>query len=134
MPCGKRWQNPHPSPRDSFAAGHLLLLLLLLLLRAPTTSLLTTTPDEATTLIARAPDDMRRSEVVQHAELVRKGRIPGLLLDLDQGSMTVYKNDKWLGAMATGLSEYCWVVMPGRQGDCARIEATEVPASPTQSS
>ena len=28
----------------------------------------------------------------------------GLLLDLDQGSMTVYKNDERLGVMATGLS------------------------------
>ena len=35
----------------------------------------------------------------------------GLLLDLDQASMTVYKNDEWLGVMATGLSgEYSWAV------------------------
>ena len=27
-----------------------------------------------------------------------------MLLDLDQGSMTVYKNDERLGVMATGLS------------------------------
>jgi hypothetical protein len=34
-----------------------------------------------------------------------------MLLDLDQGTMTIYKNDKWLGVMATGLSgEYCWAV------------------------
>ena len=35
-----------------------------------------------------------------------------LLLDLDQGSMTVYKNDERLGVMvASGLSgEYCWAV------------------------
>jgi hypothetical protein len=28
----------------------------------------------------------------------------GLLLDLDQGTMSVYKNDERLGVMATGLS------------------------------
>jgi hypothetical protein len=55
-----------------------------------------------------------------------------MLLDLDQGTMTVYKNDERLGVMATGLSgEYIWAVMLGRQGDCARIEAAPAPASPT---
>ena len=35
----------------------------------------------------------------------------GLFLDLDQGNMIVYKNDKCLGVMATGLNgEYCWAV------------------------
>ena len=35
----------------------------------------------------------------------------GVLLDLDQGTMTVYKNDERLGVMATGLSgEYSWAV------------------------
>ena len=34
-----------------------------------------------------------------------------MLLDLDQGSMTVYKSVQRLGVMATGLSgEYCWAV------------------------
>jgi hypothetical protein len=64
----------------------------------------------------------------------RDGDRIGLLLDLDQGSMTVYKNDERLGVMATGLSgEYCWaVVLSGRQGDSARIEtAASAPASPT---
>eukprot|EP01046_Picozoa_sp_COSAG06_P065814 COSAG06_NODE_16335_length_1006_cov_25.051819_1_plen_69_part_00 len=52
-----------------------------------------------------------------------------MLLDLDQGTMTVYKNDERLGVMATGLSgEYCWAVSLQRQGDSARIEAA---ASPT---
>ena len=56
----------------------------------------------------------------------------GLLLDLDQGSMTVYKNDKRLGVMATGLSgEYCWAVDLYEQDDSARIEAAATPASPT---
>jgi hypothetical protein len=45
----------------------------------------------------------------------------GLLLDLDQGSLTVYKNDEWVGVMETpGLSgAYCWAVStcyPGGMG------------------
>jgi hypothetical protein len=56
----------------------------------------------------------------------------GLLLDLDQGSMTVYKNDKRLGVMATGLSgEYCWAVSLYEEDDSARIDAAAAPASPT---
>jgi hypothetical protein len=56
----------------------------------------------------------------------------GLLLDLDQGSMTVYKNDERLGVMATGLSgEYCWAVSMGYPEDSARIDAAAAPASPT---
>jgi len=55
----------------------------------------------------------------------------GLLLDLDQGSMTVYKNDERLGVMATGLSgEYCWAVLLGDRNDSARIEAAAIPADP----
>ena len=47
-----------------------------------------------------------------------------MLLDLDQGSMTVYKNDKRLGVMATGLSgEYCWAVSLLDEDDSAHIEA-----------
>jgi hypothetical protein len=64
----------------------------------------------------------------------REGDCIGLLLDLDQGSMTVYKNDERLGVMmATGLSGgYCWALGLGRiQGISARIEPAEAPASPT---
>eukprot|EP01046_Picozoa_sp_COSAG06_P081797 COSAG06_NODE_28908_length_565_cov_7.358369_2_plen_60_part_01 len=54
-----------------------------------------------------------------------------MLLDLDQGTMTVYKNDERLGVMATGLSgEYSWAVTMYRASS-ARIEAAEAPASPT---
>jgi hypothetical protein len=54
----------------------------------------------------------------------------GLLLDLDQGTMTVYKNDERLGVMATGLSgEYSWAVALYGQGAGARIDATELPAA-----
>jgi hypothetical protein len=56
----------------------------------------------------------------------------GMLLDLDQGTMTVYKNDERLGVMATGLSgEYCWAVDLCQQDDSARIEGAATPASPT---
>jgi hypothetical protein len=58
----------------------------------------------------------------------------GMLLDLDQGTMTVYKNDERLGVMATGLSgEYSWAVVlyGGQAGNRVRIEAVEAPASPT---
>jgi hypothetical protein len=56
----------------------------------------------------------------------------GMLLDLDQGSMTVYKNDERLGVMATGLSgEYSWAVGLCRQTNITRIDATAAPASPT---
>ena len=53
----------------------------------------------------------------------------GLLLDLDQGSMTVYKNDERLGVMATGLSgEYSWAVSMYDEGFRARVEAAALPA------
>jgi hypothetical protein len=56
----------------------------------------------------------------------------GMLLDLDQGTMTVYKNDERLGVMATGLSgEYSWAVSLLWQGDSVRIGADEAPAPPT---
>eukprot|EP01046_Picozoa_sp_COSAG06_P023378 COSAG06_NODE_1852_length_8164_cov_4.582275_6_plen_289_part_00 len=56
----------------------------------------------------------------------------GVLLDLDQGSMTVYKNDERLGVMATGLSgKYSWAVSLYAQGSIVRIEAAAAPESPT---
>ena len=52
----------------------------------------------------------------------------GMLLDFDQGSMTVYKNGELLGVMMTGLSgPYCWaarVIFPNQK---VRIEAAPVP-------
>ena len=55
-----------------------------------------------------------------------------MLLDLDQGSMTVYKNDERLGLMATGLSgEYSWAAELCYQGTSARMEAAPAPGSPT---
>ena len=57
-----------------------------------------------------------------------------MLLDLDQGSMTVWKNGIKLGVMAAeGLSgPYCWAVGVGFRDDGARIESVPAPASPTE--
>ena len=58
----------------------------------------------------------------------------GMLLDLDQGSMTVWKNDEKMGVMvAEGLSgEYCWAVELYHADNSARIESAPAPASPTE--
>ena len=62
----------------------------------------------------------------------KEGDRIGMLLDLDQGSMTVYKNDERLGVMATGLSgEYSWAVTLYGRGSSVRIESAPAPASPT---
>eukprot|EP01046_Picozoa_sp_COSAG06_P012758 COSAG06_NODE_759_length_12508_cov_9.809171_3_plen_332_part_00 len=64
---------------------------------------------------------------------MQDGERIGLLLDLDLGTMTVYKNDERLGVMATGLSGgYSWAVSLWEQGDSAHIEAASVPAPPTE--
>jgi hypothetical protein len=60
----------------------------------------------------------------------------GLLLDIDQGSLTVYKNDQRLGVMATGLCNtptltYHWVVQFDGVGDTIRVKTKPAPASPT---
>ena len=60
------------------------------------------------------------------------GRI-GLLLDLDQGSMTIWKNDVKLGVMqAEGLiGPLCWAVSLSGPGYSARIESAPTPAEST---
>jgi hypothetical protein len=66
---------------------------------------------------------------------VKEGGRIGMLLDLDQGTMTVYKNDERLGVMATGLSgEYSWAALMHVEGDSVCIEVAEVPTSPMHSS
>ena len=66
-----------------------------------------------------------------------EGDCIGLLLDLDKGSLTVYKNDKRLGVMQTGLSgEYCWALslyasIYGARPSL-RIEAAALPAEETK--
>jgi hypothetical protein len=53
----------------------------------------------------------------------------GLLLDLEQGSMTVYKNDERLGVIQeSGLrGEYCWAAELASVGDSVRIEPAAIP-------
>ena len=64
----------------------------------------------------------------------RQGDRIGMLLDLDQGSMTVWKNDEKLGVMkAEGLSgPLCWAVETADMGYSACIESSPAPASPTE--
>jgi hypothetical protein len=55
----------------------------------------------------------------------------GLLLDLDAGSLAVYKNDERLGVMQEGLTDaggYRWAAALYGKGDSARIDAVPVPA------
>jgi len=62
--------------------------------------------------------------------------VVGLLLDLDAGSLSVFKNRSRLGVMvAEGLSgPLCWAaLLPPpvyRAGGCTRIASSEAPASP----
>ena len=53
----------------------------------------------------------------------------GVLLDLDAGTLTVYKNGRRLeGIMKSGLTgEYCWVATMWTDGDSIRIEKGAVP-------
>jgi hypothetical protein len=55
----------------------------------------------------------------------------GMLLDLDQGSMSIWKNGERLGVMqAEGLTgPLCWAVAVRTHGNSARIESTPIPAS-----
>ena len=57
-----------------------------------------------------------------------------MLLDLDQGRMTVWKNDEKLGVMrAEGLSgPLYWAVSIGGVTESARIESAAAPTSPTE--
>ena len=52
----------------------------------------------------------------------------GLLLDLDVGSLTVYKNDERLGVIADDLGgEFCWAITLANPGPSARIESAPMP-------
>ena len=45
----------------------------------------------------------------EEAERFHKAGIVGLLLDLDEGTLAVYKNRRRLGVTKSGLcGEYCW--------------------------
>jgi hypothetical protein len=55
----------------------------------------------------------------------------GMLLDLDQGSMSIWKNGERLGVMqAEGLTgPLCWAAVLAGQGDSARIESAPIPVA-----
>ena len=62
------------------------------------------------------------------AESLREDGTIGLLLDLDEGTLTVYKNRRRLGVMKSGLSgEYCWYTSMCDCGDTATIERGTLP-------
>ena len=67
-------------------------------------------------------------------QTAREGDRIGMLLDLDQGSMTVWKNDVKLGVMvAEGLSgSFCWAASLRFAGYSFRIGSAAAPASPTE--
>ena len=73
----------------------------------------------------------RNWEGVQPAR--EQGDRIGMLLDLDQGSMTVWKNDeKHVVMVAEGLrGPLCWAVELV-SGNSVRIESAVAPASPTE--
>ena len=51
------------------------------------------------------------SETWDGSESMASGDKIGMLLDLDEGSLSVYKNERKLGVMKSGLAgPYCWVV------------------------
>lgn len=48
---------------------------------------------------------------------LKNGDVFGMLLDLDQGTMTVYKNGECLGVKVRGLAgHYCWAVTMNKNG------------------
>ena len=54
----------------------------------------------------------------------------GMLLDLDEGTLSVYKNGRKLGVMKRGLAgHYCWVVALAAAGSQVSIKRGPVPES-----
>lgn len=46
----------------------------------------------------------------------------GMVLDLDEGTLDVYKNDRLLGIMKNGLvGDYCWVASTASLSDNAQL-------------
>ena len=59
----------------------------------------------------------------------QRGDRVGLLLDLDLGTLAVYKNDNRLGIVSSELAggEYCWAATMFAAGSAVRIEKKPVP-------
>lgn len=57
-----------------------------------------------------------------------KGDVIGMLLDLEAGTLSVYRNGRRLGVMKDDLSgDYCWSATLWSHGDCVRIEKGVIP-------
>ena len=58
----------------------------------------------------------------------------GMLLNLEEGTLTIYKNNRRLGVMKDGLSgSYCWYVSVGKKGSTIAIKRGKPPRCPHQS-
>ena len=77
----------------------------------------------------RKPPGKRKWPGVARARATEGDRI-GLLLDLEKGSMAVYKNDERLGLMVTsGLhGEFCWAIGIATPGHAVRIQSLPAPS------
>ena len=76
-------------------------------------------------------DGMGRARKWEGMQAADHGDRVGMLLDLDKGSMTVWKNGERLGVMAEGLTgPFCWAASLDHD-DTLRIESVSVFASPT---
>lgn len=63
------------------------------------------------------------TEQYEGMESLNEDGIIGLLLDLDEGTLTVYKNGRRLGVMKKGLAgEYCWYISMTSHGDTVSID------------
>ena len=62
-------------------------------------------------------------------QTARQGDRIGMLLDLDQGSMVVYKNDVLMGAIQSVAD---WSALLGGGSVSVRIESVQTPESPTE--
>ena len=60
---------------------------------------------------------------------IEREPVLGLLLDLDEGTMTAYKNGRRLGVMKTGLTgEFVWVVSMESRDEIVSIRRAPIPA------
>ena len=61
-------------------------------------------------------------------EILNEDGIIGMLLDLDEGTLAVYKNGRRLGVMKNRLSgEYCWFTSLYRRDCSLSIERGTLP-------
>ncbi|EJK45991.1 hypothetical protein THAOC_35368 [Thalassiosira oceanica] len=61
-------------------------------------------------------------------EYCETGDTIGMLLNLVEGTLTVYKNNRRLGVMKDGLSgSYCWHAGVGQDGDTVTISKARIP-------